>query len=291
MMQEEGRHIPSDWNDLPLERMKGTILVIGASDRGKTTLVRWLMRRLTSRGSQVGWLDGDIGQSTLGLPTTMTLALGEHPAEQLPEPSAAFFVGATSPKGCMLPHVTGFRLLRDLALRSGSDTVVVDTTGLVAENAGGGALQEWTIELLNPQFVIALQYGRELKHLLPALRRDRRRHLHVLKPAPAVRTRSTQERAHNRRERFRRYFQAAHPLLLRLGTVPVYGLRRAGPGQLAALLDPAGFCQALALLHQRTSDGLILQTPWAGLKGVSAVRFGIMSLDPATGAAMRTNRH
>lgn len=290
-MQEEGQHIPSDWSDLPLERMKGTILVIGASDRGKTTLVRWLVRRLTSRGSQVGWLDGDIGQSTLGLPTTMTLALVKYPAEQLPEPAVAFFVGATSPKGCMLPHVTGFRRLRDQALRSGADTVVVDTTGLVAENAGGGALQEWTIELLHPQFVIALQYGRELKHLMPPLRHDRRWHLHVLKPAPAVRTRSKQERAHNRRERLRRYFQVAHPLLLRLGTVPVYGLRQAGPGQLAALLDQAGFCQALAVLRQRTADGLILQTPRADLKGVSAVRFGIMSLDPATGEALRTNWH
>lgn len=290
-MQEEGQFIPSDWCDLPLERMKGTILVIGASDRGKTTLVRWLVRRLTSRGSQVGWLDGDIGQSTLGLPTTMTLALVAHPAEQLPEPAAAFFVGATSPKGCMLPHVSGFSRLRDQALRSGADTVVVDTTGLVAENAGGGALQEWTIELLYPQFVIALQYDRELKHLLSPLRHDRRWHLHVLKPAPAVRRRSMEKRTQNRRERFRRYFQAAHPLLLRLGTVPVYGLRQAGPGQLAALLDRAGFCQALAVLHQQTADGLILQTPRADLKGVSAVRFGIMSLNPATGEALRTNRH
>lgn len=46
----------------------------GRTDSGKSTFVRWLGGELCRCRVRVGWLDADIGQSTLGLPATMNLA-------------------------------------------------------------------------------------------------------------------------------------------------------------------------------------------------------------------------
>ena len=65
--------------------------MLGATDSGKSTLVGWLARRLAKEGQAVGWLDGDLGQTTLGVPGSMTLALLDAP-ETLPRPDRSFFV-------------------------------------------------------------------------------------------------------------------------------------------------------------------------------------------------------
>jgi polynucleotide 5'-hydroxyl-kinase GRC3/NOL9 len=146
--------VPAGWAALEPERLAGTILVIGATDRGKSTLVRWLTERLFERHHRVGWLDGDIGQSALGVPSTMSLALLDAAPEGLPRPRKSFFVGAVSPRGHMLPLLVGAQRLRQQATAAGVTALVVDTTGLVAAEAGGGALRR-KIELLQPQTVIA----------------------------------------------------------------------------------------------------------------------------------------
>ena len=94
-------------------------------------------------GQKVGWLDGDIGQATLGVPGSVGLALLDAAGEERPRAEKSFFVGAVSPRGHMLPLLVGLRRLRDHALAAGAVTVLVDTTGLVAAEAGGGALKEW----------------------------------------------------------------------------------------------------------------------------------------------------
>jgi polynucleotide 5'-hydroxyl-kinase GRC3/NOL9 len=156
-MTDDRIFIPTAWETLEPERLTGTILVIGASDRGKSTLVRWLVEKLLRRQPKVGWLDGDIGQSTLGVPSTMNLAVLQQFDRNPPQSQGAFFVGATSPRGHMLPTLVGVELLKELALKKGAAAVVIDTTGLVAEDAGGGALKQWKIELLRPGTVLALQ--------------------------------------------------------------------------------------------------------------------------------------
>jgi len=68
-------HIPDEWKRVRPESLKGTIMVIGRSDSGKTTFARYLFQELCRHHKRVGFLDCDMGQSTLGPPTTMTLAL------------------------------------------------------------------------------------------------------------------------------------------------------------------------------------------------------------------------
>ena len=67
--------IPSQWTHLDVPSLRGTLMVIGASDTGKSTLARHLFQELCRVGVRAAYLDGDVGQSTIGLPTTMTVAL------------------------------------------------------------------------------------------------------------------------------------------------------------------------------------------------------------------------
>jgi polynucleotide 5'-hydroxyl-kinase GRC3/NOL9 len=275
--------VPAAWAALKPECFTGAILVIGATDSGKSTLVRWLAKRLLVCHDGVGWLDGDIGQSTLGVPSTMSLALLDGDPEGLPRPRKNFFVGAVSPRGHMLPLLVGAQRLRQQAQAAGATALVVDTTGLVVAEAGGGALKEWKIELLQPQTVIAVQAEGELEHLLAPLRRDRRMKLHVLKPAEAVRRRSPEERAARRARLFRNYFSGGVELRLSLGGRPVYGLGKAAPGRLLSLNDAEGFSLALGLVLNLGGQELEMLTPLPNLREVAGVRVGDLSLDAGTG--------
>jgi polynucleotide 5'-kinase involved in rRNA processing len=92
-------HIPQEWQRFAPASLKGTVMVIGRSDTGKTTLARYLFHQLCRHYGKVGFLDCDVGQSTLGLPTTMTLALSATAEESnFPARGEAFsyFIGSTS---------------------------------------------------------------------------------------------------------------------------------------------------------------------------------------------------
>src|SRR5713101_6858164 len=75
------------------------IVVIGASDAGKTTLVTALGSALASRGERVGVVDSDVGQSEIGPPTTVGLGRMAARVTRLSdaEPIAFQFVGVSSP--------------------------------------------------------------------------------------------------------------------------------------------------------------------------------------------------
>jgi polynucleotide 5'-hydroxyl-kinase GRC3/NOL9 len=266
--------------------MSGTLLVIGASDRGKSTLVRWLVEKLIRRHQKVGWLDGDIGQSTLGVPSTMNLAVPERLAEN-PPPRETFFVGAVSPRGHMLPTLVGLELLKELAVNEGAAAVVVDTTGLVAQETGGAALKLWKIELLRPSAVIALQRNGELEHILAPLRRERRFALYELPVAAGVAARSAEERAKRRRRLFRRYFEESRPLRVGLEAVPVYGAETFRVGRLLSFQDDRGLTLALGTVAAQGGEGLEILTPLADLSAVAGLRLGSILLDPATGEELQ----
>lgn len=123
--------VPAEWQELNRKALSGTVLLVGATDTGKSTLARWLLEQARSRGRTAAWLDGNLGQSSLGLPGTLNLVtvIGESSAQLH---RAAFFVGSSSPRGHMLQVLTGLRRLRDEARSRGADSVFIDTSGLVA---------------------------------------------------------------------------------------------------------------------------------------------------------------
>jgi polynucleotide 5'-hydroxyl-kinase GRC3/NOL9 len=113
-----GLEVLPEWEraaEAVLER-PGVVVLLGASDSGKTTLARILTERCTAAGRTVGLVDGDIGQSSLGPPTTVGLAIlsPNLPITPSPRPQVLHFVGSTSPPGHFLPLILGTQDLSKL---------------------------------------------------------------------------------------------------------------------------------------------------------------------------------
>lgn len=283
---------PSEWERINPESLKGTIMVIGESDSGKTTFARYLFLQLCRCHSRVAFLDCDVGQSTLGLPTTLNLALsGSEPSSFPPEgDTLSYFVGSTSPRGHMLPTVIGARKLQKKAQELGAEAIVVDTTGLVSRLAGGGALKQWKIELLEPSVLMGLERGAELEHILWPWRWDRRVRVHDLPVSEHVIEKTRTERITHREERFLSYFRKAHTLRVPFKDVVVFGIEMMTGGRLLAFQDGQGFAMAMgvARAYDRKGQELTAITPLSNLEGVSSIRFGSLKLDPMTGQELKS---
>ncbi len=286
-MKPSDINLPREWERIRPEALQGTIMVIGESDTGKTTLARYLFLQLCRCHSRVAFLDCDVGQSTLGLPTTMNLALSGGDWSAFPPQGDRFsyFVGATSPRGHMLPTVIGAGKLQQKAQELGAEAIVVDTTGLVSREAGGGALKQWKIELLEPWVLVGLARGPELEHILWPWRWDKRVRVYDLPVSEYVNEKPRTKRITNREEKFRRYFQMAHTLTVPFRQVVVFGIEMMAAGRLLAFQDDQGFAVALgvAKAYDRKGQELIVTTPLPSLEGVSSIRFGSLKLDPTTG--------
>ena len=285
-MSGETEEVLPAWEQLGLQGLSGILMVVGAADVGKSTFARYLFRRLCRSSVGVAYLDGDPGQSSLGPPTTMTLALTRQGEETFPPcgPLWRGFIGSVSPAGHMLPLLTAAARLTKTARQAGAEVIIYDTTGLVDPSRGGIALKLAKIDLLRPKVLVAIQRERELEPLLAPLRRSRRVQVVEFPPSPAARVRERDERQTNRSERFAGYFNNASSLLMNWPRFAVFPAPRFHLHRLVSLEDHDGHALALGIVREidRISRRVRLQTPLTSLSGVDAIRLGDLVLDPET---------
>ncbi len=219
----------------------GVVVLLGASDSGKTTLARILAERWRNAGRTVGLVDGDIGQSSIGPPATIGLAIisPDLPLTPHPSPLSMYFVGSTSPPGHFLPHILGTQALVHTAIAQGAEIVLVDTTGLIL-GAVAASLKWHKLQAIRPQHVLALQRHRELEQILRLVEGRTEQDIHRLPVSPRVARRSHAVRRAFREERFGEYFASAsqHGLEwkdLRFARLWLNTGRRLGREELAAL--------------------------------------------------------
>ncbi|MGI6207410.1 MAG: Clp1/GlmU family protein [Anaerolineae bacterium] len=257
--------------------VRGTVLFVGASDTGKTTLAQAVLAELESKGRAVAYLDCDLGQTTVGPPTTMGVRW-RGPDGQ-PE-THLYFVGDTSPRRHFLPVIVGASTLLEIAHNAGNDTVLVDTSGLVDPAAGGVALKLWKSEALRADYFVALQREDELRPILNGVRRRLRGRLIVLDPGPDVRRRERRERTDYRRERWAQYFAHARQVSLRLAHLDVWGGYRLEPSRLVGLDDAQGLCLGLGVLMEAQGGAIRVLTPVEDVDAAVRLRLGSLLLDP-----------
>jgi polynucleotide 5'-hydroxyl-kinase GRC3/NOL9 len=169
-----------------------------------------MIRAALAAGRRPAYLDADIGQKTVGPPTTIGLKVvtseDDLARDRLADATACYFVGATSPQGNLLPVVTGVARLLTLARENlGADFVVVDTSGFVS-GVYGQLLKYHKLELVRPDLVVGLQRGEELDPLLGIIRRFFATEVVTLGVHPGVVPTSVEQRAANREDAMRRYF-------------------------------------------------------------------------------------
>ncbi len=195
----------------------GVAMVVGAPDTGKTTWVAAAALCLAGRGLPVGIVDADIGQSTIGPPTTVALSLLEKPVREFSLDTLQFhallFVGAISPIGHLLQMVVATKRMVEKALQAGMKAVLVDTTGLIDEGVGF-QLKLRKIDLIAPAHLVMLQHEKELEGLMSVLKDRPGLRIYPLRASRFARFRSPADRSQHRTNRFASYFSKAETLVL-----------------------------------------------------------------------------
>jgi polynucleotide 5'-hydroxyl-kinase GRC3/NOL9 len=260
-----------------LAQRPGRVFVLGGVDTGKTTFTRRLARAGVAAGHVVAIVDADVGQSTVGAPGTVGLKIVRQDAD-LAEPitpDAMSFVGAMSPRGHILPHVTGSAKLVMRAIEMGARLIVVDTSGLI-DGVAGQMLKLTKGELCRPHHAVALSHGGELEPINGVLRRFLSLEIIEVGVHPSTRVRTVDERAAHREQRLAAFLG---PEVYRWRVKPTVFLPTLPPmfspelleGLLVGVDDGEGNCLGLGILEYR-DDALRLLTPVS--EGVRALRLG-----------------
>ena len=201
---------PKEWHDLMnvLKEEKGTSILLGATDTGKSTLANFLIFNLCQKGLKVALVDADIGQSFLGPPATIGLSVFKSdPDWQLVlTPPEIFFVGSITPEGNFPVHLKGVKRMVDKAASNGVDVILVDTTGFVLGEKGI-ELKRRKINLISPRFILALQKSDELEPILEHYKENALPRILRLPLSEQVRPRSMEERRIYRTDKFQEYFK------------------------------------------------------------------------------------
>ncbi|QBQ56169.1 Clp1/GlmU family protein [Nitrosococcus wardiae] len=204
--------IPASWRTAAEQILKQQwhrILVIGATDRGKSTYCGFLGQTLSAAGLKVAFVDADVGQKDVGPPATISLAYFDEALELSQTPLAAlYFVGAVSPIGHFLPVVVGTKRMVEAAQAS---FVIIDTSGLVT--GSGRVLKAFQIDSLCPQVIVALEKEQELG---PIIRACRNYNMIRLRSSPQTKAKPIHIRRAAREQAFRTYFKDAKEHRLRL---------------------------------------------------------------------------
>ncbi len=215
-----------EWFDIldPLEREKGTAIILGATDTGKSTLAKFLIFNLCKRGLKVALVDADIGQSFLGPPATIGFSIfkSDPDWEVLLSPPEIFFVGSITPEGHFPAHLKGVKKMVDKAISYGAEIILIDTTGFVSGEAGM-ELKRRKIDLISPRFILALQRSDELEPILDRHKEKPFQKIFRLPLSQEARPRSMEERRNYRTNKFQDYFKNAVIQELAIGNVQIEG--------------------------------------------------------------------
>lgn len=181
---------------------RGVALIMGETDSGKSSLVRYLAERIIAAGLTVSLVDSDIGQSSLGLPGCICMkGFRDDKDFERSRFERTSFLGTANPaKVIPLIIETSGRMV-DLS-RKTSDITIVDTTGLVHGRLGR-VLKGGKIKRIRPDHIIAICRGHELEHILGSLEGS---NIFRIRKAADVRPRSRAARGRYRHGRLQDYF-------------------------------------------------------------------------------------
>lgn len=171
-----GNTCPPSWTRayeelLKIENNPVTAVIVGAAGSGKTSFCTFLANGLVNERHKVAIIDGDLGQSDIGPPSTVAYNVVTKPLTDLFSLKAknAVFVGATSPGTAIEKVVSGLTTLKEEVLVHNPDYIIIDTDGWTnGECAVDYKLK--LVEKLCPNVVFCIQQKDELMPLLNVLR-------------------------------------------------------------------------------------------------------------------------
>jgi len=254
--------IPPSWRPALEAAGRGAVMfLIGETDSGKSTLAAVLASEAIAAGRRVAIVDADVGQSSIGPPACVGLAMPRQQFTSFDDlaPDAVDFVGACSPAGHLLQAATSTGALVNAARAAGCETIIVDTTGMVSGGLAR-ALKVAKIRLVDPDVIVAVQFEDEVEHLVAPYRTRKRPRVLRLPTSRAVRGRSREERTANRQRRFAAYFKGAKLVEVPWRDAPVENSPWTNgervPGHMRAYCEERLACEVV--YAERRADGIVL---------------------------------
>ena len=184
-------------------------VVLGDVDSGKTLFCTYLANCAVARGLKVGIIDKDPGQTEISVPTTVGLGIIEEPVYSLEnvEAVSARFVGSVSPANVIQRIIAATKELYDEALKRGSDLIIINTSGWI-NGRGARELKYSIIATIRPNYLVLIQRTNEVEHLVKPFEKS---HINIIRvrPSPAVRLKTKEERKARRESIYRNYFANA----------------------------------------------------------------------------------
>jgi polynucleotide 5'-hydroxyl-kinase GRC3/NOL9 len=268
------------WNKLleKLKNQKCTVLIIGTTGSGKSTLVKYLIKMLINENIRVSLVDSDVGQSTLGLPGTICMKVftNEKDIEDF-RFEKMFFVGSINPAKKISLMIDGSKKMVDMC-REKSEIIFVDTTGLVSGEIGR-ALKIGKIRVIKPEYIAVIQRQDELEHILKLVEDI---NIYRIKASSMVKCRDREDRIEYRKNRFLDYFSEKNISEFILNQHDVGFFYNGLPfilkngyfkdGTIIGL-NHNDDTIALGVISEFTDDAIIFKSPIKSLKGINRVLF------------------
>lgn len=279
----------AEWEEIieQLAEKRGIVLIVGAADTGKTTFTLALARAAVEKGRRVAIIDADLGQSTVGPPTTvgLTVLSDLHSLEEMPVKSL-YFVGDTSPFGHILQSVVGTKKLTDESGKFKPDLVIIDTSGLVTGPLGQ-ALKYYKAQAINPDYIVILEREDELDEMVSFLKKSGRWEIVSLTTPTIAQRISPGTRADLRREKFRHYFVGSSVRRISLKDISLYPplpdfLQRGDLlGILVSLKDDEGKVLGIGILENLLPRQGVFEvfTPVSKEADIRGVELGFLKID------------
>jgi polynucleotide 5'-hydroxyl-kinase GRC3/NOL9 len=224
--EADGSTIPSSWIEsaqelLNLRARPVTAVIFGTADSGKTSLCTYLINKVLREKRKIAVLDGDLGQSDIGPPSTIAYTFAAKPVTDLFNLQAknAVFIGETSPGNAVDKMIAGFSLLKKEILANNPEILVVNTDGWV-EGECAVAYKLKLAEEFMPEVIFCIQQKDELAPLISAL--DKFRKITVESPA-AIKQRDRGKRKTLRELGYKKYLRNPRVHSLSLSWLRVEG--------------------------------------------------------------------
>jgi len=195
------------------EKKPVTLFMLGGVDVGKTYTVTSIANKFHEQRLKVAVVDADVGQSDIGPPCCIGMGILENTIKNLSEVPlhSLYFVGNTSPNGCIRECVRGAAAAVQKAKELDADIIIVDSTGWIeGEDAKRFKLRE--VEEIDPSFVVAIEKEDELEHILLHLNKK----VIKLRMSREAKSRTREERKALREEAYNRYFSTAKDRVFKL---------------------------------------------------------------------------
>jgi polynucleotide 5'-hydroxyl-kinase GRC3/NOL9 len=217
--------IPSSWQlaaeEILTHKEPITVLVIGSVDCGKTGFCTFLANLAFEKKSKIVIIDGDMGQSDIGPPGTVSLCMFNEPVTDLFKlrSEELKFIGVTSPSGKNNTVLDAVGYLKQKAVDQSADFIIVNTDGWIEGNAAT-EYKVGFIERVTPDIIVAVQCEDELSPILNALKKFQ---VMVIQSPQIIKKRDQETRKLLRESAYNKYLKEAKVRSFPLSWVAVEG--------------------------------------------------------------------